>query len=235
MQLQSTLPHGERPSPNQDPKCHHCFNPRSRTGSDFFQVLIRHFLSKLQSTLPHGERRRSGRPASSGPASIHAPARGATRGSVCRPARPCSFNPRSRTGSDAVTARFRAITSGFNPRSRTGSDAIMIPPQGKQLCFNPRSRTGSDTAFPVALPGCNWLQSTLPHGERHPRGCKCGLASRASIHAPARGATSGRAQTRPGMDGFNPRSRTGSDRPASKHTNHLEQLQSTLPHGERQS
>ena len=76
--LQSTLPHGERQE--QIDAIHRAqrFNPRSRTGSD-----NHHQGGRL--------RRR---------ASIHAPARGATRGFVRKLCRPGSFNPRSRTGSD---------------------------------------------------------------------------------------------------------------------------------------
>ena len=76
----------------------------------------------------------------------------------------------------------------FNPRSRTGSDRQRRG-SAAQLCrFNPRSRTGSDE-------------------------CRCWQwrSCRASIHAPARGATCGHGSVKARADCFNPRSRTGSD------------------------
>ena len=211
-----------------------CFNPRSRTGSDFrttcqlpewqklqstlphgerlFDLLYLPTPSKLQSTLPHGERllprqtNRSGwvlqstlphgeRLDGSGRlktrlnASIHAPARGATRflislgvisdASIHAPAR----------GATAQTCRPALYLQCFNPRSRTGSDLpvarFLIVPTG----FNPRSRTGSDTWPCRGIWPKKKLQSTLPHGERQ------GYSARARC-----------------LDGFNPRSRTGSDR-----------------------
>ena len=79
MELQSTLPHGERPVCQII--CGGCdgFNPRSRTGSDAATPPPSVKICKLQSTLPHGERRMPTASTSTCLlASIHAPARGAT-------------------------------------------------------------------------------------------------------------------------------------------------------------
>ena len=100
----------------------------------------------FQSTLPHGERRPS-------------PTQADDRSS--------GFNPRSRMGSDVVTARrSRWCPPGFNPRSRMGSDNV-DPGLGHRSAF----------------------QSTLPHGERPTPPAARQANRRVSIHAPAWGAT----------------------------------------------
>ena len=193
--FQFTLPRGERPSGRETKRrrrnvsihapawgatCEHwskfglslSFNSRSRVGSDIL-------LCK--------ERMRVGR------VSIHAPAWGATlRKSLAR-CRRC-FNSRSRVGSDlrarpprgkpsqvSIHApawgatikleRWRKLNGRFNSRSRVGSDKCL----GRHPCsfsgFNSRSRVGSDIT-------------------RHSRGI---LSQSVSIHAPAWGATDGRA------------------------------------------
>ena len=55
------------------------------------------------------------------------------------------------------------------------------------------------------------LQSTLPHGERRERERPPDGYTWASIHAPARGATTWPSISSPRARCFNPRSRTGSD------------------------
>ena len=100
------------------------------------------------------------------------------------------------------------------------------------------------------------LQSTLPRGERRTLPDSFVSNSSASIHAPARGATSvqgghpdegrrasihapARGATRSGLipsrntGSFNPRSRAGSDGAAVGHVVDFIKLQSTLPRGER--
>ena len=144
------------------------FNPRSRTGSDYIMQLLSPSTLKFQSTLPHGERpEMKERVAKLLGVSIHAPARGATERSRFlkmpqtrfqstlphgeRPGREkriyklqCSFNPRSRTGSDVTFLLLPQVWGGFNPRSRTGSDKLEVQTISSEVEF----------------------QSTLPHGER---------------------------------------------------------------------
>ena len=79
------------------------------------------------------------------------------------------------------------------------------------------------------------LQSTLPHGERPPKVAGWYWYQLASIHAPARGATQGAPHPWAVCVSFNPRSRTGSDRNCSHRGQRVTLLQSTLPHGERQT
>ena len=121
--------------------------------------------------------------------SIHAPARGATRGLPPQRRRKGSFNPRSRAGSDLESggdaqrpAKFQStLPRGERPmpKAPTGLFALVsihAPARGAtglsgagqsgKLSFNPRSRAGSDSK-----PRCNQCPSVV------------------SIHAPARGAT----------------------------------------------
>ncbi len=188
--------------------------------------------------------------------SIHAPARGATVLLASHEFNGLGFDPRSRTGSDALASTWRPSLSGFDPRSRTGSD--------------PRSTVSRSTARP--------FRSTLPHGERLDGGERAeehievsihapargatidrlyrraaGPVSihapargatphrhivrdflRVSIHAPARGATRASARGACHQGGFDPRSRTGSDGPGEALDRDMLRFRSTLPHGERQ-
>ena len=100
------------------------------------------------------------------PISIHAPARGATGFVQLILMELYDFYPRSRKGSDAISAVMNGVTEDFYPRSRKGSDAFYFSflcttilflstlPQGERLnssfaaapllYFYPRSRKGSD-------------------------------------------------------------------------------------------
>ena len=96
--------------------------------------------------------------------------------------RNCCFNPRARTGRDAVAtsdslvvqavsihAPARGATSprvwankpmdGFNPRARTGRDKLSKLISIEVRCFNPRARTGRDrhrqSGGPVMTEGFN--------------------------------------------------------------------------------
>ncbi len=120
----------------------------------------------------------------------------------------------------------------FNPRSRTGSDASIRPPKSSICRFNPRSRTGSDGADIAASEGQYLFQSTLPHGERlgwlilSPPPC---LFQSTLPH----GERPVNFPSLSGMYRFNPRSRTGSDQQPTPSLHKASQFQSTLPHGER--
>ena len=80
--------------------------------------------------------------------------------------------------------------------------------------FNPRSRAGSDSKKTFLATADKSLQSTLPRGERPILALLVPGTVRASIHAPARGATCRRCWRFPVRWSFNPRSRAGSDTPA---------------------
>ena len=88
--------------------CTRDFNPRSRTGSDEIIWCAFGNPTRFQSTLPHGERRREWNDSGTRHGiSIHAPARGATKGPGWFAEGDANFNPRSRTGSDCTMKTFR--------------------------------------------------------------------------------------------------------------------------------
>ena len=143
-------------------------------------------------------------------ASIHAPARGATlqkrrckgrwcllqstlpRGErlyPCRMTTACmllqSTLPR---GERRQTKLLPSTQRSFNPRSRAGSDPGVFRPALPTRSFNPRSRAGSDAPEAPCNMGIS-LQSTLPRGERQKGHGMARINYKASIHAPARGAT----------------------------------------------
>ena len=163
------------------------FNPRSRAGSDLHvgqhgdEVVASIHAPARGAT---GRRRHVGQ---SRRASIHAPARGAT--ALLRRAGQvddASIHAPARGATDDADRGPRDLVR-FNPRSRAGSDRHHRQAQGQPQSFNPRSRAGSDFG-----------------GRRRHE------VVTASIHAPARGATSPLANTK-----------------------YRVLLQSTLPRGER--
>ena len=149
----------------------------------------------------------------------------------------CSFNPRSRVGSDISCATRHQMTKRFQsalPRGeRQGADKR---PHSWTCSFNPRSRVGSDISCATRHQMTKRFQSALPRGERLWRGPVRRHRRIVSIRAPAWGATRWikvrgwedvfqsalpRGERRPvGGTGvspersFNPRSRVGSDRSA---------------------
>ena len=146
-----------------------------------------------------------------------------------------NINP-PRAGSDPYPQHTANHAGGFNPRSRTGSDetikargkitiaSIHAPARGATLrvglvaflhaCFNPRSRTGSDARRQRTTPRKARFQSTLPHGER-PATCANTSFPLLLQSTLPHGERPQRTNTATPMNGFNPRSRTGSDpRPA---------------------
>ena len=208
-EFQSTRPHGARRAQLAIFSSVRRFNPRARTGRDLMMGLtVAH--SSFQSTRPHGARltrsvtvvrwrwfqstRPHGarHPAESpqtrpAPVSIHAPARGATRGTV-------------HTSFDIV---FQS-TRPHGARRRAGERAA------RGVCFNPRARTGRDAGRRVSACRCPvsihapargatifscsagdrlLFQSTRPHGARRALPALPRSLPSVSIHAPARGAT----------------------------------------------
>ena len=231
--FRSTLPHGERHAAQTHSSPTPRFDPRSRTGSDALTGGSGTSWPRFRSTLPHGER----------------PAAFRLAGVIA------CFDPRSRTGSDRVGDALGAIRNdGFDPRSRTGSDALRPPHHAGTMRFDPRSRTGSDQDFDnfgglfvvsIHAParGATWspgprlvsseFRSTLPHGERraasrHRHRCprRFDPRSRTGSDRPGHGAL-------PAGTGFDPRSRTGSDPYTRFMRNTGVVFRSTLPHGER--
>ena len=143
-----------------------------------------------------------------------------------------SFNPRSRTGSDLPRYYRPGHRRSFNPRSRTGSDAHPAALHAKHWCFNPRSRTGSDRYGPTDDTTCRVSIHAPARGATTGSG-NLFLDFLVSIHAPARGATLDGNGFPHAHTGFNPRSRTGSDKGRGRMGGIERLFQSTLPHGER--
>ncbi len=126
-----------------------------------------------------------------------------------------------------------ARMSCFNPRARTGRDALafIIAPSAVVSIHAPAR--GATPQRSPDLNGSRSFQSTRPHGARQrvrcthpneatfqstrPHGARlapCVVAVHqliVSIHAPARGATPAHRHPYPGSDRFNPRARTGRD------------------------
>ena len=141
------------------------FNPRSRKGSDRWQIYDSNF-GVFQSTLPQGERRPAHDLRQTHGHFNPRSRKGSDPGRQALCSRPDNFNPRSRKGSDARSNLLWTTLINFNPRSRKGSDrqnreikevlsiSIHAPARGATLSatanypgvrdFNPRSRKGSD-------------------------------------------------------------------------------------------
>jgi len=150
---------------------------------------------------------------------------------MCRVWSSCNFNPRTRTGCDFRQDSRAGEYRDFNPRTRTGCDSSLSRLALSCKYFNPRTRTGCDS-------GVRMLDNMSP----------------ISIHAPARGATSGiphsthfllfqsthphgvrRSSQRPPCrhQYFNPRTRTGCDFSRHDYPITSYSFQSTHPHGVR--
>ena len=143
--------------------------------------------------------------------SIHAPAKGAT----------------------GRIPHKNAIKTNFNPRSREGSDTRSMADRNTMLNFNPRSREGSDLiVYSLKLP-LPLFQSTLPRRERRSKSQILSISAFISIHAPAKGATTGESGVTMPANDFNPRSREGSDEIKDKKILSIQIFQSTLPRRER--
>ena len=191
--FQSTHPHGVRPEVRALLLDHLHFNPRTRTGCD----------GRVEDV---GTARRR--------ISIHAPARGATPGAayagvgwlIFQSTHPHGVRHRGRTFG-CLNCSFQS-THPHGVRPAEVRDLLL-----DHLHFNPRTRTGCD-----ARGSGSWIrdiafQSTHPHGVRHMLVHCTDAAPGISIHAPARGATVyPQVIARQSLD-FNPRTRTGCDRP----------------------
>ena len=212
-----------------------CFNPRTRVGCDApGAAVVRWGMSGFQSTHPRGVRRMMwGSRWSLLHVSIHAPAWGATtlcRNSACL--QEC-FNPRTRVGCDAASAKSAGPNACFNPRTRVGCDPVLAKTSKSCPCFNPRTRVGCDRGLsglvgarssfnPRTRVGCDRCCRTAPTAaclfqSTHPRGVRrmtmpsCKVLPSVSIHAPAWGATQPGSRHVPARNRFNPRTRVGCD------------------------
>ncbi len=120
------------------------------------------------------------------------------------------FNPRSRRGSDRQRSLKQAAMTSFNPRSRRGATSI----RSVHIAFptvSIHAPAGGATCVFAFISRSAMFQSTLPQGER------LGPSPSENYR----------------HQGFNPRSRRGSDLYISLRTFDISPFQSTLPQGER--
>ena len=165
------------------------FNPRSREGSDLVSCFSSGDIPISIHAPAKGATVRTLEPFLHGTISIHAPAKGATififfRGvymgiSIHAPAK----------GATIYRLRKKNRISNFNPRSREGSDNISAGSSLILANFNPRSREGSDNLPVAKKKPYQQFQSTLPRRERLPTNTMDIWSTEISIHAPAKGAT----------------------------------------------
>ena len=170
------------------PSRHRSFNPRSRVGSDISLAKSAGGAIEFQSTLPRGERlstilsgERSSLFQSTLPrgerlkicCGVNCPSlfqstlpRGERRSPSPLLTRRCSFNPRSRVGSDFVLRFAEQLESRFNPRSRVGSDQIGYIFGMEIVMFQSTLPRGERPGLPDITEKQNEFQSTLPRGER---------------------------------------------------------------------
>ena len=148
---------------------------------------------------------------SSSEVSIHAPARGATHGSLPTAVGDVSFNPRPRAGGDHEG-------NGQHPRVEMFQST---PPRGGRLDKRP------------GVSKLQRFQSTPPRGGRLTISAWFLLMVVVSIHAPARGATPHASALVSRRTSFNPRPRAGGDRLLVPITDPDWLFQSTPPRGGR--
>ena len=210
----------------------------------------------FQSTPPHG-----GRPRSAGAVrrlptvSIHAPARGATA-AVSMPRRVASFNPRPRTGGDAIQCaasagrqrvsihapargatsaadQHRGMSGVFQSTPPHGGRPSAVPLRSIARRFNPRPRTGGDIRplERVAAPSRVSIHAPARGATVEPLAMS--LSARVSIHAPARGATDRMPELRIAVRVSIHAPARGATTAADRYRRRQSEFQSTPPHGGR--
>ena len=146
--------------------------------------------------------------------SIHAPARGATLHQKTFEPHPYCFNSRAREGRDrfariaearilsvSIHAPARGATRGklsdvlevlsFNSRAREGRDSREAFGCARSVKFQFTRPRGARRKAHLRLLQAKRFQFTRPRGARHWRNLTREIPAEVSIHAPARGATSG--------------------------------------------
>ena len=188
--FQSTRPHGARRGLRWRSSLPWRFNPRARTGRDNRRELEAQMHRMFQSTRPHGARPLRPPPACAPRrVSIHAPARGAT--ALLRPqahAGPVSIHAPARGATDWGWSDWRC-SGRFNPRARTGRDAVRHAGYRAQAKFQSTRPHGARRKH---FDGCRCLLEVSIHAPARGATTQAQLRLRAaqvSIHAPARGAT----------------------------------------------
>ena len=125
--FQSTHPHGVRRHYTLIIARFSCFNPRTRTGCDLFDLIPLAPSIRFQSTHPHGVRRPVAvNPAVSDAVSIHAPARGATSiEDVIRIINGVSIHAPARGATQYCFLSFRQFLVSIHAPARGATSAII--------------------------------------------------------------------------------------------------------------
>ncbi len=187
------------------------FNPRSREGSDHTAGPFYCRPCLFQSTLPRRERQLILVILKTLYISIHAPAKGATRGSTCQSFLSFYFNPRSREGSDffrvmvwrSMTISIHAPAKGatvsslrrstgsvyFNPRSREGSDAVGVLIEIFKSAISIHAPAKGATDYRIIEERYNYISIHAPAKGATGMSAEYTSLMDISIHAPAKGAT----------------------------------------------
>ena len=237
-QFQSTLPRRERPCVLLSTCPTHNFNPRSREGSDRPSPVFSIPPADFNPRSREGSDRAPGCLPAGTSISIHAPAKGATNGLEYGIVNGTDFNPRSREGSDLSHYFIYMVFLYFNPRSREGSDPSFAFWSRMVWLFQSTLPRRERRRLPKNIP-CD-LPISIHAPAKGATLCSggCGDLDGISIHAPAKGATIIHLLIQPPLPisihapakgatesiiclmvlsrDFNPRSREGSDEPASK-------------------
>ena len=141
------------------------FNPRSRTGSDHFDILTPPACRRFQSTLPHGERRQQPKRVRNFMISIHAPARGATFS--CSPFLTIgvfqSTLPHGERPADLISPKAACNISIHAPARGATLDSDCKP---DMVVISIHAPARGATFKLILISRGNTFQSTLPHGER---------------------------------------------------------------------
>ena len=166
--FQPTLPHRERRARLATSHGRGHFNPRSRTGSDWYRLSGGRGGEEFQPTLPHRERRgRQTRAAHPADISTHAPAQGATFLAVFLLRSSRKFQPtlphRERRRDAVDCAAGQAFQPTLPHRERQKSPRNLSEGTIFQPTLPHRERPPGHTA--PAL-GAGGFQPTLPHRER---------------------------------------------------------------------
>ncbi|SDZ33316.1 hypothetical protein SAMN05421547_11866 [Delftia lacustris] len=156
------------------------------------QFRIDNGLTLFQSTRPHGARRSGG----------------------ASPMHLRSFNPRARTGRDAVTCTCAWSVWMFQSTRPHGARRSGGASPMHLRSFNPRARTGRDAVTCTCAWSVWMFQSTRPHGARPGRWPTWPWPPRFNPRART-GRDQRHGSDKPGTLGFNPRARTGRDRVAN--------------------
>ncbi len=212
-----------------------CFNPRARTGrDDGFFGLIDQFDVSIHAPA-RGATRGRRLAADDCPVSIHAPARGATAARTVPASASACFNPRARTGRDEVRDTIDVLDAVFQSTRPHGARPDATREVATDAIVSIHAPARGATRYRIVPSKSSPVSIHAPA-----RGATVTVAiihapSRVSIHAPARGATYRRSSQSIGRIGFQSTRPHGARRAHMAKPDIEKLFQSTRPHGARPS